>query len=317
MSRWFRHYAGMMRDEKLVRAALKARQPVERVVWVYGVILESAAEIDDAGRYELDHAEVAYFLRADEADIANIEIALGDLGRVHDGHVAKWSTRQFQSDRSTERTKRYRDRHKTSSDGIANVPVTACDDVVTSQERLCDTPETETEANTDKKDISAVAKATRPAERFEEFWRERPRRKGDDPRKPAEDQFARLVKSGEDPNAIIAGVKLARLAYARDGKIGTEYVPQMQKWLRDRRYRDFAEDPPDAGPADDGLIEVTDSDALDAWDAYGRQQYGKTFPRNSRGGWRFPVLYPPGYEPPAGEASPPVIPRLPSMSSRP
>lgn len=100
MSRWFRHYAGMMRDDKLVRAALRSKQTVERVVWVWGVILESAAEIDDEGRYELDHAEVAYFLRSDDADIAAIESALGDLGRVHEGRVAKWSTRQYQNDRT-------------------------------------------------------------------------------------------------------------------------------------------------------------------------------------------------------------------------
>ena len=59
MSRWFRHYAGLARDDKLVRAAMKSKQPVERVVWVWCAILESAAEIDDGGRYELDHAECA------------------------------------------------------------------------------------------------------------------------------------------------------------------------------------------------------------------------------------------------------------------
>ena len=164
---------------------------------------------------------------------------------------------------------------------------------------------------------SAVAKATRPLERFDEFWQERPRRKGDDPRKPAEEQFARLVKSGESPDAIIAGVKLARLAYASEGKIGTEYVPQMVKWLRDRRYRDYATAKLDDAALDDCLIEVVDDDALSAWDAYSRLKNGKTFPRNARGGWRFPSKYPPGYQPSAGEASPPVIPQLSRMSPQP
>ena len=49
MSRWFRHYAGMMRDDKLVRIAIKTKQPIERVLWIWGAILESAAEIDDNG----------------------------------------------------------------------------------------------------------------------------------------------------------------------------------------------------------------------------------------------------------------------------
>jgi hypothetical protein len=67
MSRWFRHYAGMMRDDKLVRVAIRSKQTIERVVWVYGAILESAAELDDEGRYDLAADEAAYFLRADEA----------------------------------------------------------------------------------------------------------------------------------------------------------------------------------------------------------------------------------------------------------
>lgn len=39
MSRWFRHYAGMMRDDKLVGAAIRAKQPVERVVWVWADVV--------------------------------------------------------------------------------------------------------------------------------------------------------------------------------------------------------------------------------------------------------------------------------------
>ncbi len=36
------------------------------------------------------------------------------------------------------------------------------------------------------------------------------------------------------------------------------------------------------------LIEVSDEAALAAWDVYGRQQTGKPYPRNRRGGWCFP-----------------------------
>lgn len=110
MSRWFRHYAGMMRDEKLVRVAVKAKQPVERVVWAWGAILESAAEINDAGRYEFDVGEAAYFLRCDETDLVDIIAGLIHLGRLVDGVVARWSERQFDSDSAKERQRRYRER---------------------------------------------------------------------------------------------------------------------------------------------------------------------------------------------------------------
>ena len=118
MSRWFRHYAGMMRDEKLVRVAIKSKQPVERVLWIWGAILESAAEIDDNGRYDLDPAEVAYFLRADEDDVGAVFTALADAGRVADNSVVHWGNRQFTSDKSKERQAAYRERKRQQkSDG--------------------------------------------------------------------------------------------------------------------------------------------------------------------------------------------------------
>jgi hypothetical protein len=115
MSRWFRHYAGMMRDEKLVRVAVRAKQPVERVVWVWGAILESAAEVNDGGRYEFDAGEAAYFLRCDECDVACIIDCLEGAGRLADGMVARWGDRQFSSDTAAERQRRYRER-KSGSD---------------------------------------------------------------------------------------------------------------------------------------------------------------------------------------------------------
>jgi hypothetical protein len=117
MSRWFRHYAGMMRDEKLVRVAIRSKQPIERVLWVWGAILESAAEIDQEGRYDLDAAEVAYFLRSDEADIAGIISALADAGRLAGDCVVNWGDRQFSSDKSKERQAAYRARKKAKKDG--------------------------------------------------------------------------------------------------------------------------------------------------------------------------------------------------------
>jgi hypothetical protein len=148
MSRWFRHYAGMMRDDKLVGAAIRSKQPVERVVWIWGAILESASEINDDGIYRLDCAEVAYFLRADEADIRAVVAALGEAGRVAGDRVVKWSDRQFKSDQSAERQARYRDRKKSEVRDSDDQPPTG-DGGVTAVSRHGDAPETDTELETD------------------------------------------------------------------------------------------------------------------------------------------------------------------------
>ena len=153
MSRWFRHYAGMARDDKLVSVAIRSKQTVERVVWVWGAILESAAEIDDNGRFELDTAEVAYFLRADQADIERVVAALEELGRLHGGSVTKWGDRQFQSDRSAERQKRYRDKRAAQRDVH---PEEGDDVTVTAASRHGDAPDTETETEVTTPNASAA-----------------------------------------------------------------------------------------------------------------------------------------------------------------
>jgi hypothetical protein len=189
MSRWFRHYAGMMRDEKLVSAALKAKQPIERVIWVWGAILESAAEINNGGRYDLDAAEAAHFLHAGEDDVLSIFAALEAGGRVLGGSVVKWGDRQFQSDNSAGRQKRYREKQKGGVQGDGERHVEGVhrngDDEVTASSRHGDAPETETETETEaeKKEERTREVALAPADDWpsdyrEMFWSKYPNKVG-------------------------------------------------------------------------------------------------------------------------------------------
>lgn len=143
MSRWFRHYAGMMRDDKLVRVAIRSKQTIERVVWVWGAILESAAEVNSDGTYDADAAEIAYFLRADETDIQAVFDGLGSAGHIAAGAVVKWGDRQFKSDASKDRQAAYRERKKAA--------IGDTDNEVTSPSRHDDAPETDTELDTEEK----------------------------------------------------------------------------------------------------------------------------------------------------------------------
>lgn len=157
MSRWFRHYAGMMRDEKLVAVAVRAKQPVERVLWVWGAILESAAEINDGGRYELDCGEAAYFLRCDEGELSNIVCVLETMGRLNGNSVANWSERQYESDTSTERVRRHRAR---AGNGHSTVSTEVSDAQRNDDETLhavsVTPPETETETEKREREVARV-----------------------------------------------------------------------------------------------------------------------------------------------------------------
>lgn len=105
--------------------------------------------------------------------------------------------------------------------------------------------------------------------KFEEFWREYPRRKGDNPKSPAFKAFEAAVRQGADPDAIISGVRRAKAKNA--DKIGTEFIPQAIKWLRDRRWEDYQDLPePTLGPV------IPDDKALDFYKKVGRwhRDYG-------------------------------------------
>lgn len=95
-----------------------------------------------------------------------------------------------------------------------------------------------------KKDSRAVADATRTGT-FEEFWKTYPKRKGANPKDPARKLFEAAIKQGAEPAAIIAGAR--RCAADDRDKIGTPYIPQAVKWLRDRRWEDY-QPPATAGP---------------------------------------------------------------------
>lgn len=51
----------------------------------------------------------------------------------------------------------------------------------------------------------------------------------------------------------------------------------------------------EADIVEDNMVEVIDQRALEAWDAYGRKTNGRPYPRDKKGGWRFPSKFPPDY----------------------
>lgn len=82
-----------------------------------------------------------------------------------------------------------------------------------------------------------VARAPKD-ERFDELRKAYPKRKGGDPGPPAAKLFLAAVKAGTDPQIIIDGAK--RFAVEESQNINTPYIPQLVKWLRDKRWLDYA-----------------------------------------------------------------------------
>jgi hypothetical protein len=179
---------------------------------------------------------VAFKLRVTEhkaAEIITALVAAGLIDRRDDGFIPhNWETRQFKSDvtdpTNATRQKRYRDRHAVTANSVT--------ETVTVTPPILQTTETDSEKKTDSR---AVATATRPKvdSVFDEFWKAYPRREGANPRKPALAAFTAKLKAGTDAADIIAGAKACAV---RDReKVGTPFIPQAVRWLRDERWRDY------------------------------------------------------------------------------
>jgi len=73
---------------------------------------------------------------------------------------------------------------------------------------------------------------------FGEFWKAYPKRSGSNPRAPAAKLFIAAVKAGISADDIIAGTK--RYATTESAKVGTEFIPQAMKWLRNKCWQDYS-----------------------------------------------------------------------------
>lgn len=154
-----------------------------------------------------------------------------------------WLKRQYKSDSSTERVKRFRNvaRNVTETPPEYRVQIT------------------DTES---KKDIRSVAVATRPAidEDFEKFWKGYPKRDGSNPKHPARKAYLAALKAGTEAAAILAGAVEYGRREARC--VGTPYIARAVTWLRERRWEDYTATP-DGMPA--GLTPEQQQDWRGGW----------------------------------------------------
>jgi hypothetical protein len=150
----------------------------------------------------------------------------------------------------------------------------------------------------DAAQASSASKRDQPVgathEAFETFKAHYPRRKGANPWRPARAQWDAALRAGACPDRIIAALK-AGIGFDRE-KIGTEFIPQAVKWLRDRRFEDHATASTPAGEAARvAHYAAADSPELAAWDAHARATTGRNLPRDRNGGWYVATRWPPGH----------------------
>lgn len=77
-------------------------------VAAWHLILENACSLNDSGRIEVSPRRIAAALVEPLATITKLHAAMVDLRLITSTHVVAWKTRQYESDSSTERSRRYR-----------------------------------------------------------------------------------------------------------------------------------------------------------------------------------------------------------------
>lgn len=149
----------------------------------------------------------------------------------------------------------------------------------------------------------------------------------DAPRAPKAEKKSRKGNAGPLPDGYLLPDQIATYG-AEQGLSKSEISREHQRFCNhakqnDRRCVDWeaaernwllgsaeklGRSPPAASSsgAEDGMIEVLGEEELAAWDRYGQEKRGKSFPRNTRGGWRFPSRWPPGYVAPSSSSHDPL-----------
>jgi hypothetical protein len=146
VSRWYRAYEGTVTDAKLAEAAMIA--DVSRAVSIaaWHALLESAACVNNCGSYETNPRRVSIILCEPPAAVEALFAAYAEIGLIKDGMVLSWRKRQHESDSSTERTRKWREKKRQE---------TAECDVGDDDETSRDAPETEAETDTEELEAKA------------------------------------------------------------------------------------------------------------------------------------------------------------------
>lgn len=104
---------------------------------------------------------------------------------------------------------------------------------------------------------------------FDRFKAAYPARPGN-PWAPAREVFAKLVKAGEDPDALIASAAVFAADCARR-RLDPDFIPHARTWLKQRRFEDFAPAAKATEPAGDVdhplhfLLAITGPDYFASW----------------------------------------------------
>ena len=215
--RWFRMYSEILDDSKLTEEFM----PVDTFKTLI-FLMAYASELNFCGIIPKEN-NPAWRIRITQKKLENHLLILENLGIItlKNGTISfkNWCKRQFESDNSTDRVKRFRNGQRNVSETPDETP-----------------PETETESetDTDTEKFKNIGRSLSIPERFEEFWKQYPRK---EKKKNAAEAWSRLKLTDEDFSLVMASLSRQKMSdqWTRDGG---KFIPHPTTWLNGRRWED-------------------------------------------------------------------------------
>ena len=211
---WFRLYAEILDDPKI------GRLPDSTFRTFIELLCVQCEAGDESGDTGLTAVDIGWRLRRDISDDLDRLVALNVVEVVGDAvRISAWEKRQFKSDSSTERVRKYRAKQSE-----------------TFQKRYSNALDTDTDTDTEKTTPPNPPPTTNgtPPE-FSQWWQAYPK-------KVAKDAALTAWKKRKPGKALAAEMLSAIESQCRAGHFigrdGCEYVPNPATWLNQGRWQD-------------------------------------------------------------------------------
>jgi hypothetical protein len=220
--KWFRMWIDILDDPKLAVSVTAAE-----TFRVTVLLMAYARELNNAGKIDQPDDVIAWRLRITIPELKKHLKHLSDLKIIElkpELHFINWAKRQFLSDSSTERVKRFRVGKRNVSKLFRETP-----------------PDTDTETDTDTENktpltpLCPTSKTTLDGHVFfDRFWRSYPKRIG----KGAAEKAFKKIKPSE---SLLQTMILAIENFTESEqwkKDGGQYIPNPATWLNQKRWED-------------------------------------------------------------------------------
>jgi hypothetical protein len=198
MTRWYRAYDGTVTDPKFGEIALVVECSCSVALSAWQAIPESCARLNEGGRFDATPRRVAVILGEPVKTIEAVFAEMRSMRMIDGDIVAAWAKRQFESDSSTEPSRKHREAMRNANATLHERPVTVA---ATEAQRVATRSDTDTDTEKKEGSLRSLATSVRDGDLDEAY---RKLALAERPRKPAKARPRSSIADDAQPAAMDA-----------------------------------------------------------------------------------------------------------------